>query len=140
MHRRRIANRDAGAVATELAVLTPALVLTMLFVVFAGRIGQADQDVTHAVAEAARVAAIERGDDVATRTRQTVTRNLAASGVECRSLQITLDGLPPRAGATVGVTARCQVDMTGVAGLGLPRRTVLRATAVEVVDTYRGDG
>jgi hypothetical protein len=30
--------------------------------------------------------------------------------------------------------------MTGVAGLGLPRHRVLEATAVEVVDTYRGGG
>lgn len=136
----REVHAETGAVATELAVLTPVLVLMMLFVVFAGRLGQAEQDLTHAVAEAARVAAIERGGDVASRTRLTVTRNLAASGVDCRSLEIFLDGQPPRAGATVGVTARCEVDMTGVAGLGLPRRRVLRATAVEVVDTYRGDG
>jgi Flp pilus assembly protein TadG len=131
---------ESGAVATELAVLTPVLVLMMLFVVFAGRLGQAEQDLTHAVAEAARVAAIERGGDVAARTRLTVMRNVAAAGVDCRSLEIMLDGHPPRAGTTVGVTARCEVDMTGVAGLGLPRHRVLEATAVEVVDTYRGDG
>lgn len=129
---------DDGAVATEVALLTPALVLLLLFVVFAGRLGQARQDVAQAVAEGARVAALERGPDVAARSRAAVAGNLAAAGVSCRSLQITVDGLPPRPGGTVAVAARCSVDMRGVAGLGLPRQREVGARAVEVVDTYRG--
>lgn len=131
---------DAGAVATELAVITPALVLLLLFVVFAGRLGQAQQDVTQAVAEGARVAAIERAGDVDGTVRRTIESNLAAAGVTCRSLDVTTTGNPPRPGATVGVTARCEVDLTGVATLGLPRHRVVAASATEVVDRYRGDG
>ena len=131
---------DAGALAGELAILAPALIVLMVFVVFVGRLGQARHDVTQAVAEAARVATLERDADVGTLTRQTVARNLAAAGVECRALAITVDGLPARAGDAVAVTARCDVDLTDVAGLGLPRSSAIEATAVEVVDTYRGAG
>jgi Flp pilus assembly protein TadG len=126
-----------GGVTAELAVLTPVLVLLMLFVVFGGRLGQVEQDVTHATAESARSASLAHGD-VAALARETVVNNLAAAGVACRSLRVTVDGNPPRAGGTVTVTTRCDVDMTDVAGLGLPRRRTVSASAVEVVDTYRG--
>lgn len=135
-----VASTERGGVTSEVLVLTPALVLLMLFVVFAGRLGQADQDLTQAAAEAARAASLDRGGDAVAVARRTVANNLAASGVECRALDVAVDGAPPRAGATIAVTARCDVDMTAVAGLGLPRGSVVRASAVEVVDTYRGDG
>lgn len=132
--------RDRGAVATELAVLAPALVLVLLFVVFAGRLGQAQQDVTQATAEGARVAALERGGDVTTLARRTVAANLAAAGVACAALRVNVTGIPPQPGAAVTVTTRCEVDMTGVAALGLPRHRAVHGRATEVVDTYRGDG
>lgn len=130
---------DHGAVATELAVVTPALVLLMLFVVFAGRLGQAQHDVTQAAAEGARVAALERGGDANGLARRTVDANLQAAGVACRSLDVTVTGDPPRPGAAVRVTARCEVDLSGVTTLGLPRHREVVATATEVVDTYRGE-
>jgi Flp pilus assembly protein TadG len=128
---------DAGAATSELAISVPALVLLLLLVAFGGRLGQAEQDVTQATAEAARAASLTRGDATPV-ARRTVEANLAAAGVACAALQVQVDGDPPTAGATVRVRTRCDVDMTGVAGLGLPRRRSVRAMAVEVVDTYRG--
>lgn len=135
-----VSRQNVGAVATELAVVTPALVVLLLFVVFTGRLGQAQQDITQAAAEGARIAAIERGSDVVGQTRQAVSANLSAAGVRCRSLDVTVQSVPPRPGATVDVTARCEVDLTGVATFGLPRHRMVVASATEVVDTYRGDG
>lgn len=129
-----------GAVTTELAVLTPALVVLMVFVVFTGRAGQAAQDVTQAAAEAARVASLVRRTEIAPTAAATAERNLAAAGVRCRRLDVAVDTTDHRPGGAVRVDVRCEVDMTGVAGLGLPRRTVVSAAAVEVVDTYRGGG
>ena len=131
--------REAGGVTSEIAVVAPVLLLLLALVVFGGRLGQAEQDVTQATAEAARAASLERGA-VGALARRTVAANLVASGVSCRALQVTVDGDPPRAGASIGVRTRCDVDMTGVAGLGLPHRRAIRAHAVEVVDTYRGGG
>lgn len=124
---------DRGGVAAELAVLTPAVVVLLLFVVFAGRLGQARQDVVQAAAEGARVASLERGADADRTARATVERNLAAAGVDCSSLAVSVTG-----NAAMQVDVRCDVDLAGVASLGLPRHSVVTASAVEVIDVYRG--
>lgn len=132
-------SRDAGGMAAELAVLAPVLVLCMLFVVFAGRLGQAQQDVAQAAAEAARAASLERGPQLVGVTGH-VRRNLTAAGVACRTLVVDTSSSDWRPGGRVQVDVRCDVDLSGVAGLGLPGRRSVEAQAVEVVDTYRGGG
>lgn len=124
---------DSGGVAAELAVLTPALVLLLLFVVFAGRLGQAHHDIVQAAAEGARVGSLVRAGDIGGTARTTVERNLTAAGVECSDLVVSVT-----AGVTVRVDVRCEVDLSGVASLGLPRHRAVTASAVEVVDVYRG--
>jgi Flp pilus assembly protein TadG len=129
-----------GSAATEVAILTPVLVLLLLLVVFGGRLGQADQDVSQATAEAARAVSLLRGGNYRAVALGTVRRNLAAAGLACRTLHVAVDAGGLRAGAMVTVTARCAVDLTGVAALGLPKQRVVTARASEVIDTYRGDG
>lgn len=124
---------DHGSVAAELAVLTPALVVLLLFVVFAGRLGQARHDLVQAAAEGARAGSLVRDGDVATTARDAVERNLAAAGVTCGELAVDV-----ATGATVRVDVRCAVDLTGVSALGLPRNRTVAASADEVVDVYRG--
>lgn len=123
----------------ELAVLAPALVLCMLFVVLAGRLGQAQQDVAQAAAEAARTASLARGSQMVDVTG-TVRRNLAAAGVSCGELRVDTSSTDWRPGGSVRVDVRCDVDLSDVAGLGLPRHRSVDAHAVEVIDTYRGGG
>lgn len=130
---------DDGGTSTELAVLAPALVLCMLLVVFAGRIGQAQQDVAQAAAEAARAASLARGPHLIDVT-ELVRRNLAAAGVTCGGLTVETSASDWRPGGHVQVAVRCAVDLDDVAGLGLPRRRSVEAHAVEVIDTYRGGG
>ena len=129
-----------GSATTEVAVLTPALVMLMLLVVFCGRLGQADQDVAQATAEAARAVSLLRTGNHQVVARDLVRRNLRAAGVGCRTLDVSVDAGRLRAGATVTVATRCAVDLTSVAGLGLPRQRLVAASASEVIDTYRGDG
>lgn len=124
---------ERGGVAVELAVVTPALVLLLLFVVFAGRLGHARHDVVQAAAEGARVGSLTRDGDVGAAARATVERNLVAAGVDCADLAVSVTGT-----ATVLVVVRCDVDLTGVAALGLPRHRAVTASAAEVVDVYRG--
>lgn len=131
--------RDDGGMSAELAVLAPALVLCMLFVVFAGRLGQAQQDVAQAAAEAARAASLVRGPQLAGASG-VVRRNLTASGVTCRELAVDTSSSDWRPGGSVRVDVRCGVDLSGVAGLGLPGQRTVEAHAVEVIDTYRGGG
>lgn len=129
--------RDDGGMSAELAVLAPALVLCMLFVVFAGRLGQAQQDVAQAAAEAARTASLAREPQLVG-VRHIVRRNLTASGVACRKLAVDTSSSDWRPGGSVRVDVRCSVDLSGVAGLGLPGKRAVDGHAVEVIDTYRG--
>lgn len=129
---------QGGGVTVEVAVLTPVLALLMLFVVFSGRLAQADQDLSQAVAEAARAVSMQRTGDAARLARDVVADNLAASGVRCRDLATLVDGSTV-AGSTVRVTAHCDIDLSGVAALGLPRSRRMSASATQVVDVYRGD-
>jgi Flp pilus assembly protein TadG len=128
-----VRGHERGGVATELAVVTPALVVLVLFVVFAGRIAQAHHDVMQAAAEGARDASLTRTGDADATVRATVERNLAAAGVGCRDLAVVVTG-----GPSVRVDVRCDVDLTGVATLGLPGHRTVTASADEVVDVYRG--
>lgn len=127
-----------GGVSAELAILTPVLMLLCLFVVLTGRLGQAQQDVTQAAAEAARAASLARVGDVAAVARATAARNLDASGVRCQAFDVATDLSDHRPGGSVAVDVRCDVDLHGVAGLGLPRSGLISSRAVEVIDTYRG--
>ncbi len=130
---------DDGAMSAELAVLAPALVVCLLFVVFAGRVGQAQQDVAQAAAEAARAASLARGPQLIAVT-DLVRRNLTAAGVTCRELAVDTSSSDWRPGGSVRIDVRCDVDLSGVAGLGLPAQRTVRGHAVEVVDTFRGGG
>ena len=116
-----LTRRDAGGVTAEVAVLAPMLLLCMLFVVLAGRVGQAEQDVTQAAAEAARVASMSRGVDAAAAARLSARSNLTAAGTACRSLHVDVTGDVTRPGGTVGVSVTCAVDLRSVTAPGLPR-------------------
>jgi Flp pilus assembly protein TadG len=129
---------DAGGVTAEVAVLAPMLVLCMLFVVLAGRVGQAEQDVTQAAAEAARAASLSRGADAAAAANRSARSNLTATGTACRALDVEVTGAATTPGASVRVSVTCAVDLRSVAVPGLPRERTVSASAVEVIDTYRG--
>lgn len=129
--------RERGAVAAEIAVLAPALMLCALFVVLAGRIGQAAQDVEQAAAEGARTASLSRGGALVADARTTVRANLAAAGVRCGRLVVDVATADVRPGGSVRVDVACAVDLRDVAA-GLAREQVVTAHAVEVIDTYRG--
>ena len=133
-------NGTDGGVSAELAILTPVLMLLCLFVVLTGRLGQAEHDVTQAAAEAARAASLVRVGDVTAVARATAVRNLDASGVRCQAFDVATDLSDHRPGGSVAVDVSCDVDLRGVSGPGLPRGHVISSSAVEVIDTYRGDG
>lgn len=127
-----------GGVSTELAVLTPVLMVLLLFVVYGGRLAQAQHDVAQATAEAARQATMQRSGSVDAAARAVVVDNLDAAGVSCVGLRTAVRG-DPRPGGSIDVTATCTVDLHGVATLGLPAHATVTASATQVVDAYRSD-
>ena len=135
---RRRAADEAGAVATELVLLTPLLIVILLFVVALGRLAGARLDVDGAAAQAARAASIARDPATATAMAdQTATAALSSDRVTCAHLEVVTDATAFAPGGTVTVTVTCTVDLADLTGLRLPPAESITASATSVVDTYR---
>ena len=125
---------ERGSATLELVLLTPLLLLMLVFVVFLGRLGQARNDVDRAARDAARAASIARSvDDADAAGRAAAHDTLQAGGVSC-----TVDTSGFAAGGDVAATVTCTVDLADVAELKLPGSQTLSATFSEPVDVFRG--
>jgi len=134
---RRVRN-ESGSVTAELVLVTPLLLLLLLFVVALGRLASARLDVDGAASEAARAASIARDPATATAmAQQTATAALSSDGVTCSSLNVVTDTASFSPGGEVAVTVTCTVGLADLAGLRLPSSTSLSSRSVAVVDTYR---
>ena len=136
-HARR--EREAGGVTVELVILTPLLLLLLLFVVALGRVAGARIDVNGAASEAARAASIARSPLAAQdAARQTASSALADQHITCADLNVAVDTAQFHAGGSVGVTVSCTVKLGDLTGLRVPSSKVLTATASAPIDRYRG--
>jgi Flp pilus assembly protein TadG len=136
--RRLGSDREAGSVATELVLLTPLLLLMLLFVVALGRTVSARLEVDGAAAQAARAASIARDPATATAmARQAATTALSSDGVTCAGLTVTTDTADFAPGGQVQVTVTCHVDLANLIGLRLPASQAISSTATSVIDVYR---
>lgn len=128
-----------GAVTSEMAVVMVAFLAGFLMlVVYAGRVGQAGNDVRSAAHEAARAASLQaspaRAEDAA---RHTAASNLSTSGVACADgLSVTADTSNLVPGGTVTVTVSCTASLADVASLNVPGSRTYSASATEVVDLF----
>lgn len=139
---RRCRGDDRGVAAVEAAIVAPFLVAMLLFVVFAGRVSEADGNVRRAASEAARAASLRQHPaDAIEAARSAVDANLSASGVSCDSLTVTVDTSTFTPGGRVAVAVICVASMQDVTFIGVPGTRTLEAREVEVVDRYRaGEG
>ncbi|MCP2243314.1 TadE/TadG family type IV pilus assembly protein [Lentzea aerocolonigenes] len=131
---------ERGSVASEAVLVTPLLVLLLVFVAVVVHRGVDARlrinDVAH---QAARAASLERtGARAAGQARSTAATALASAGVACRALAVDIAAADLRAGGTVTVTVSCDVDLGDALMLGAGQKR-LSATAIEPVDTYRSD-
>ncbi|WP_091514066.1 MULTISPECIES: TadE/TadG family type IV pilus assembly protein [Amycolatopsis] len=132
---------DRGSATVELTLLTPALILLLLFVVYCGRAATLRVSVNDATHQAARAATIARNESEATRNaRATAEAALLQAGVTCRGLSVETQAGSVLPGSTVTVTVSCRVDNADLALLRVPGAPVVSATASSVVDRWRGDG
>lgn len=129
---------DEGSVAAELVLLTPLLLLMLLFVVALGRTVSARLDVDGAAAQAARAASIARDPTTATAVaQQTATTALGSDKVTCGNLTVSTDTADFTPGGQVQVTVSCTVDLADLVGLRLPASQTVTSTATSVIDVYR---
>ncbi len=130
---------ERGAVAAQAAAMIGLLAVVMLLVLFTGRVGAANSSVQAAAHEAARAASLTgSATDAEAAARATAEANLNAGGRTCRTLTVTGDLLQPQPVGWVSVTVTCTADFSDMVLLGVPGSRSFTATAIEVVDTYRG--
>lgn len=137
--RRLAAAGDAGSSTAEAALLTPLLVAVLLLVVLCGRLVTAKMDLQAAASAAARSASIARSEPAALAgADRTARETLAARGVICQqvSVSVSTGGLAP--GGAVTVTVACTVPLADLALLAVPGSRTVEATATSPVDMWRG--
>lgn len=130
-------NGERGAVSTELAVLTPLFIALVLFVVYAGRVVEAEADVSHAAYEAARAATLTDTPVAAhAAAAETAHANIATGTVACRSLDVAVDATAFIPGGHVTVTLTCQATFADLSLLAVPGTRAFTASATSVVDVH----
>lgn len=138
-HRRR---NERGAVAVEVVLLVPALVLLLGVFVAGWRLWSARTQVTDAAASAARAATLETSGSVARARAHRVARtNLEVLRVPCGSSTIDVDvsgfARPPGQPAQVRVDVGCTVGLGDLLVPGLPGSWRVHGTASQTMDTFR---
>jgi len=130
---------DGGAVTSEMAVVMVAFLAGFLMlVVYAGRVGQASNDVRSAAHEAARAASLQAtATQAEVAAQQTAASNLSTSGVACADgLAVATDTSNLVAGGTVTVTVSCTASLSDVASLNVPGSRTYTASATEIIDSF----
>ncbi len=130
---------EAGLVSTEMAVVMVTFFAGFLMlVVYAGRVGQASNDVRSAAQEAARAASLASSPAVAREVAtSTAAANVETSGVGCaRGLDVSTDVDDFAPGGTVTVTLSCTASLSDVSSLRLPGARTYTASAIEVIDRF----
>ncbi|MGH9057034.1 MAG: TadE/TadG family type IV pilus assembly protein [Acidimicrobiales bacterium] len=136
--RARRGQNEAGGVTVELVLLTPLLIVLLLFVVALGRLAGARLNVGGAAAQAARAASIARDPATAAAlAKQTATAALGSDHVICAHLAIATDTAAFAPGGQVSVTVTCTVALSDLTGLRLPTSETVTSTAHSVIDRYR---
>ena len=132
---------ETGGVAAELVIVTPLLILFLLFVVALGRLAGSRIDLDGAANQAARAASIARDPAAATRAAQTTaSAALADAHISCAHLDVTVNTAEFHPGGSVAVMIACTVELKDVTGLRIPSAKTLTARAVAPLDRYRGLG
>jgi Flp pilus assembly protein TadG len=134
-----MARRDErGGAATEIVLMTPVLLLLLLFVALCGRYAVARGQIDGAARDSARAAALTRSaGDAEAAAQASADADLASTGLPCDSITTEVDASDFRPGGTVRVRLVCEVQTSDLGLLGVGPRT-MTASSVAVVDLFRG--
>lgn len=130
--------RDRGSSTVELVILTPVIILILLFLVGLGRYAYGRQLVEQAGMAAARSAALASSAvDAADRAQAAGQASLDSAGLACQSLDVATDARNFTPGGTVTVTLSCTVNNSDAVMAGLPGQSTVTATSTVPLETYR---
>lgn len=128
--------RSRGSAAVEFVLLTPVLVVLMLFIVFAGRSGEGMSELRHAADQGARAASQVARLKMASAARRAVLEDLRLSGLSCTDPRVDLRTSLAAGSSSVTVTVTCLVSDDGLGLLRVGERRI-RAASTEIVDRFR---
>ncbi|AXB48900.1 pilus assembly protein TadE [Prauserella sp. PE36] len=136
---RALRRDERGSAAAELTLLTPLLILLLLFVVFCGRLADTKLRINDVAHQAARAATLARTPSQATANAQaTASAALASAGITCQSLSVSTDTQGLKPGSTVTVTVSCSVGLGDLTSLGVPGSRTFQSSFSSPVDVWRG--
>lgn len=135
---RRLRNDEQGSVTAELVLLTPLLILLLLFVVGLGRLAGARIEVDGAAAQASRAASIARDPASAVvMAKQTAVAALGSDHITCAQLSVNTNTAQFVPGGSVAVTITCTVSLGELTGLRVPASESVTTRSVAVIDQFR---
>jgi Flp pilus assembly protein TadG len=136
----KLLHRDErGSAAAELTLLTPLLIIMLLFVVLCGRVADTELRINDVAHQAARAATVARSSSQAIANAQsTASAALASAGINCKSLAVSTDTQGLRPGSTVTVTVFCTVGLGDLSLLGVPGSRTFESSFSSPVDVWRG--
>jgi Flp pilus assembly protein TadG len=131
------ARSERGAAAAEMVLLTPLLVVLLLFVVYCGRLFDTRLDISAAARDAARDAS-RHPAAAGLAAQATAERSLHDRGVNCTTLSVTTSAEPYGVSdELVRVRVSCVVRLDDLALLHVGSSRTVVAEATETLDRYR---
>jgi Flp pilus assembly protein TadG len=129
---------ERGSASAQLVLLTPLLVLFILFFVGLGRETYARALVNDAAAQAARAATLNYLTPTAATAaaNQNSTAALAQSGLSCAHETLNVNTSNDHPGGSISVTLNCQTNLADVVAAGFPGSVTLTDTATAPIDPY----
>ena len=129
--------RDAGSMAVEMVLLTPAIVAFLLLVIAFGRYVAVRGEVESASRDAVRAASLERSSSAAANAARTTASASLSSRYICQPAQL---GGVFAAGETITVHLECSASLSGLGLIGLPGRVTVQGDSSAPLDLYRRTG
>ncbi|MBM3806452.1 MAG: hypothetical protein FJW19_07355 [Actinobacteria bacterium] len=119
-------------------ILTPVLMVLIMFGVYAGRSSEALIQVRHAADQAARAASKVSRSSATNTAAEVARKSLANSGRSCTDILVDTSLLSRGDDLTVRVSVGCTIETRELVVLGIRSRRV-NATSTEIVDRWRVD-
>ena len=140
--RGRTPRNQRGSATVEIALLVPALLITLGLLAVGGRIWFARTTVNEAATSAARAASLSRSaGEAATAGRDAAARSLATEGLRCTSTTVAVDttafAVPVGTPATITTSISCRVAYADLILPFVPGSIDLAAGGASALDTYR---
>ncbi|MBC7593421.1 MAG: pilus assembly protein [Kineosporiaceae bacterium] len=131
---------DAGFTAVEFVLITPVLIVALLFTVGLGRMAHARHQVESTAADAARAASLERNTSLAAGRGKTVAeQSLGDRGLSCAVLRVAIDVSSYEPGGVVRAVVTCRTRLADVAMTGMPGTRTISATSIIPIENYRSN-